>query len=154
MRYLFILLAIFMAGCDQSAAPTPTAAPAPTPEAADVPPAPTHNYVIEDGGEYGYAHPVSANEAANGVAQNSLLMIRYLGEKDGTYTVASYIGGAEARASCKLPCPAIKLESLINGHLVAKEFMPAGGTLISDALSDAITGQLKVYVKPRNHNQG
>ena len=153
MRYLFILLAIFMAGCDQSAAPTPTAAPAPTPEAADVPPAPTHNYVIEDGGEYGYAHPVSANEAANGVAQNSLVMVRYLGEKNGVYTVASAAGYSEARMSCKLPCDFIKIEVLIGGQVASKEIMPAAGTAALDMMADAITGQLKVYVKPRNHRQ-
>ena len=165
MRYLFILLVIFMAGCDQSGgnqatASTPAAAPVPTPEAATqpiatvvTPPNYPPSYTIEDDGEYGYQGEVSKNAADSGTAQVPLIMMRYLGEKDGTYTVAEYDGSVKVATSCKRPCEFMKVVTSVNGQFISKSILPTDGTLGYAVLADAINGYLKVYVKPRNHSQ-
>lgn len=112
-----------------------------------------HNYVLEDDGQYGYERPVSDTDAQAGTVQNPLVMMRYLGEKNGAFTASMPIPGGSARISCKLPCDFIKIQGIYEGHVTATEIMPAAGTLGESVMSDAIAGNLKVYVKPQSHTR-
>ena len=151
MRYLIVIAALFIAGCDSSAtnsqATQPTAEdikPASTtPEAA--PETPAHYYSVEDGGEYGYQRSVSKNDADSGQAQSALVMMRYLGEKGGIYTIAQYDGGVKGITSCKMPCEFMKVVVSVGGQTISKSIVPANGTIAQAALADAMRGFLKVY---------
>lgn len=121
----------------------------PEPEAvADTaPPVMHHNYVLEDNGEYGYQRPVSDADAQAGTVQNTLVMMRYLGEKNGVFTASMPIPGGAARISCKLPCEFIKLQGIYAGEVVSTSILPAAGTIGEAVLDDAIDGDLQVYGK-------
>ena len=163
MRYLIVIAALLSAGCtpagqiNQPAPALPSAnseGEASSNIQQSALPEPAHNYVMEDGGEYGYQQEVSKNDADSGRAQSPLMMMRYLGEKNGTYTVAQHSGGMVSHASCKMPCGFIKIETFIGSQVISHEIVPADGTIALDMLGDAITGQLKVYVKHQSHSQG
>lgn len=119
---------------------------APVPEVADnsAPPVIPHIYVLEDGGKYGYARPLSPADEQAGVGQHSLVMVRYLGEKSGTYTASMDVDGSVGRISCKLPCEFIKIQAIYDGQVIATQIMPAAGTLAQDVMMDAVLGYLKV----------
>lgn len=119
-----------------------SAAPAPSPE-------PTHNYVMEEGGEYGYQPAISEEEANNGVATKALEMVRYRGEKNGTYIVdAPDESGAIFRMECKDPCEYVKTRVIVEGQTIKSETVPnAPRSLMHAVLEDAMNGQLKPYKK-------
>jgi hypothetical protein len=123
------------------------AAPQPAPR--ETPPAPVppqHNYVyVDDDGHYGYQPTLSANDQQAGVAQNSLVMVRYLGEKKGVYQVAIDQGGSTAVASCAPPCAYMTVITYAYGTQVDKGVMATAGTVGGEMLADAMAGQLKVY---------
>ena len=144
MRYLIFIAALLAAGCTQSAKPAEPVASSP-----NYPP----NYAVEDGGEYGYQGKISQKAVDSGIAQIPLIMIRYIGEKDGTYTVAQYEGAVKEVSSCKRPCEFIKTVTYVDGEVYSKEIMPADRTILQAALADAINGYLNVYVKPQSHSQ-
>ncbi|MNT29236.1 hypothetical protein D3C72_1649660 [compost metagenome] len=79
-------------------------------------------------------------------------MVRYLGEKDGAYTVAVLSGGAIATFSCKSPCDFIKSKVSVGGQVIKSETVRnTGDAVISAVMADAMSGQLKPYKsgKPR-----
>ncbi len=134
------------AQADQTKASTiKTAAPSEGDSAAARP----HNYAYEDDGEYGYQRAISESDAQSGKAQNSLMMIRYMGEKRGVFTVESVQQNLIARLSCKLPCKFLKIQTVAAGQLINTQIMPADGTLGEFIMKDAISGNLKVYAKPQ-----
>lgn len=112
---------------------------------------PAHSYAMEEDGEYGYEGALSKNEIDAGKSVNPILMFRYLGEKNGTYTVQSKDGPAAYTASCKNPCEFIKMQTYYAGQLVKSDTVRSTGTAVIDGvLKDARNGTLKKYVAPKN----
>lgn len=113
---------------------------------ATIPSPPTHNYVYEKDGVYGYRQQLSQDDINAGTASKPLLMIRYLGEKDTVYRVVIDDGsGVEGVLSCKSPCNFITAETVENEQVVGTAVAPAAGTIAGDVMQDAINGYLKVY---------
>jgi hypothetical protein len=161
MRTIILVcgIAVALSACDnsrQTAAATPQAAPAQespatTPVVAvaapEPPPQPTHNYVMEQDGEYGYQPGISEDEAKQGTAVEPLLMYRYRGKIGGAYTV-EIIGDDDVtyRASCEDPCKFIKIRAIANGQTLKTETMAnTDGSVINAVIEDAMSGQLKMY---------
>lgn len=126
-------------------APQAETAPAAATEPA-MPPRPTHNYVLEENGYYGYQPVLSDTDRQNGIAQKPLAMVRYLGEKNGSYRVEVGREGSYSMViSCKLPCQYIKAQHFNYGELVKTDTLSAEGTMGGDILADAIAGELKPW---------
>lgn len=120
-------------------------APQPAPEPAR-PPIPMHNYVIEENGLYGYQPVVSDADRTNGVAQKPLVMVKYLGQRNGTYRAEVQIQpGMTTILSCKDPCEYFKVTPYAYGESGDPQTMKAEGTLGGGILEDAIAGELKPF---------
>lgn len=121
---------------------TPAIAPQPAPT-----PVITHNYAMEQDGEYGYESGISEDDAKQGTVAKPLMMYRYLGKIHGAYTVeTSGDDGAVARASCEDPCDFVKIRLIAGGQVLKTETMAnADGSLINGVMQDAMDGQLKPY---------
>lgn len=109
--------------------------------------APSHNYVLEEDGEYGYEAALSQDDRNAGHAAKGLKMLRYLGQReDGTYTAVMVSGAFRTTLSCKDPCAFIKQSITFNGESMGKpETFRAGNNLATAVLDDAVSGELKVY---------
>lgn len=152
----FIGIAIFIYAKSSSDAPAPSITPAASSEAvvppvaaAEIPRAPvipSHNYSLEEDGEYGYEGAISENDKNNGVAASKVLMFRYLGEKDGTYTVQMKSGDSSQLTTCKAPCDFVKNKRYFAGQLVQSDTIRAGDdSIIHAVFEDAQNGMLKLY---------
>ncbi|MDS0860470.1 hypothetical protein NUV25_22425 [Burkholderia pseudomultivorans] len=104
-----------------------------------------------DNGTYGYEPALSEEDIRKGTATKPLIMMRYVGNKTGTYVIIilgqdSSNPGAVTRVSCQAPCQFAKSE-LISGDIVIKtETMRVTPDSIMGAmLADAISGQLTPY---------
>ena len=124
----------------QSASKDAVAVPAP-------PSRPAHLYSLEEDGEYGYEPSLSEDERKAGKAASALIMVRYLGVKDGSHTgVMAGGNGATDTFSCKSPCEFIKSKIAINGQTIKSETVRnPGNAVISAVMIDAMNGQLKPY---------
>jgi hypothetical protein len=113
------------------------------------PPPPSHNYALEEDGEYGYQPGISEDEKSQGVATKALVMIRYRGEKNGTYVIEMPgDAGAVMRMECKEPCQYVKTKIMVGGEVLKTETVPnTSGSLMSAVFEDALDGQLKPYGK-------
>ena len=108
------------------------------------PPAP--NYSMEDAGEYGYEGALSQDDLNAGKAVKPVIMARYLGEKDGTYSVQMHDGAAVQRLSCKAPCTFIKISYIYAGQVIKTEAVRTTGNSVMDAVfDDAMNGLLRPY---------
>ncbi len=149
--------ALTLSGCGKSSVSQQSAAgeasaPAssmPTPEL--VAPPPSHNYAMVDNGTYGYEPGLSEDDVRNGRATKPLLMMRYVGNKNGTFVIL--ILGTDAnnpsvvsRVSCQAPCEFAKSETL-SGDLVLRTetIRITQDSLVGAMLQDAISGQLFPY---------
>ena len=153
---VLVLLGIIFVASRSSDSPVPTpiiqprsiaqaAAPQPAPEPPR-PPIPTHNYVIEEDGLYGYQPVVSDADRTNGVAQKPLVMVKYLGQRNGTYRAEVQIQpGMMTIVSCKDPCEYFKVTPYAYGESGDPQTMKAEGTLGGGILEDAIAGELKPF---------
>ena len=125
-----------LAGCSvQSEASSESASISPT-----ATPAPTHNYVLKEGQDYGYQGGISEEDAKNGKVSADVSMFRYLGEKEGRHTIQMLDndGSATRKISCVKPCEFMKFDS---GERVAYNPDSLGGAVMQDALA----GELEVY---------
>ncbi|RQZ40050.1 hypothetical protein DIE17_33165 [Burkholderia sp. Bp9099] len=104
---------------------------------------------MEEDGLYGYQPGISDEERSQGVATKALVMIRYRGEKNGTYVVEMPSdAGAVMRMECKVPCEYVKTKVIVGGQVLKTETVPnAAGSLMSAVFEDALGGQLKPYAK-------
>ncbi|WP_240975716.1 hypothetical protein [Paraburkholderia aromaticivorans] len=128
-----------------AAAPAP--APAPAPEVVTPPPA-THNYSMVDNGTYGYEPALSEDDVRKGTATKPLIMMRYVGNKGGTYVIV--ILGSDAndvsvanRVSCQPPCEFAKSETVAGDAVVNTQTVRVTpDSIVGAMLTDAISGQL------------
>ncbi|WP_374572579.1 hypothetical protein [Phenylobacterium sp.] len=113
------------------------------------PPAPAHNWFYQEGREYGYQGALSEADQRAGVGAPEVFMYRYLGEKDGVYSVATVSHGTYAVASCTNPCEVVKIVAAdaFGRDVQRLAFNP--DTIVGLALEDAFNGQLELYEPPR-----
>ncbi|WP_074773441.1 lysozyme inhibitor LprI family protein [Paraburkholderia fungorum] len=104
-----------------------------------------------DNGTYGYERALNEDDIKQGKAVKSLAMMRYVGNKNGTYIIL--ILGKDPsnsavanRVSCQSPCKYAKSEVLMGDEVVSTETLPADPSSIMGAmLEDAVNGQLTPY---------
>ncbi|WP_105507719.1 hypothetical protein [Paraburkholderia sp. BL21I4N1] len=104
-----------------------------------------------DNGTYGYEPALSENDVRNGTATKPLIMVRYVGIKNGAYIII--ILGQDAndttvtnRVSCQTSCEFAKSETMAGDTVVKTETIHVKpGSLIGAMLEDAISGQLTPY---------
>lgn len=146
-----------LTGCDKKQAATSAEGATPPPsetkaQVADVrqvePPRPDHEYALEDDGEYGYRRALSEDDVKAGRATAALLMVRYVGEKNGVRSVKLVDGNNVGVISCSPPCEFVKARTYFAGQLVKTETLPVtDGSLIQAVMADAISGKLHVFGK-------
>ncbi|MGK8887558.1 hypothetical protein [Burkholderia gladioli] len=130
---------------EQAASVTIGSEAAPTKQ--DAPVTPSHQYVLEQDGEYGYQPAISEEDARQGVATKALVMVRYRGKKDGAYVVeVNNDTGATLRVQCKNPCEYVRTQAIVDGQVIHTETLAnAPDSVIYAVLEDARNGQLKPY---------
>jgi uncharacterized protein YecT (DUF1311 family) len=127
-------------------APQPIAAQTTAPDIVTAPAAPTHNYAMEEDGQYGYEGALSENDKNAGRAVNPVVMVRYLGEKDGTYVIQIGEGYRSETMSCKAPCNFIKIIDTYAGQIIKTETVHTTGYSVMDSVfQDVQYGYLKVF---------
>lgn len=141
-------------GADQNVARAPDAdrSGSPVVETPTATPAPQHNYVHKEDGEYGYQPAISEEESRNGVAQKPLVLVRYFGNANDTIKLELRGGDSEAKTvvACKGQCDVAKVTTYIGnikGETQTIRISPQ--SLIGAILDDALAGELEVYGKNR-----
>ncbi|WP_321946735.1 hypothetical protein [Paraburkholderia sp. J10-1] len=115
--------------------------------------------MAESDGTYGYEPALSEDDVRAGKATKALEMMRYVGNRNGTYVIL--LLGTDAsdteisnRVSCQSPCNYAKSETLarvVFGALVTtvvrktETIRVAPDSIIGAMLADAISGHLKPY---------
>lgn len=97
---------------------TPAALPVP----AAMPAPPPHQYAMEQDGTYGYEPTLSEDDVRSGKATKPLVMMRYVGRRDGTYVLLLIDPDNEnyaTRVTCQAPCNFAKLQTM-SGTMVLK----------------------------------
>lgn len=150
-----------LTGCDGTP-PTSAAAPAAdapriassyvppaAPPAPAEPPPPSHNYALEEDGEYGYPPAISDEERNQGVTTKPLVMVRYRGEKNGIYVLEEHDdSGAVFRMECEGLCKYVKTKVIVDGRVIKTATIPnAPASLMHAVFEDAMDGELKPYGK-------
>lgn len=148
-----ISAAAMLSGCGNDSGNQSSTGSQPPPVAAATTPAPapapaTHNYSMVDNGTYGYEPALSEDDVRSGTATKPLIMMRYVGNKGGTYVIvvlgsdANNTGVAD-RLSCQAPCEFAKIERVAGDTVVNTQTLRVTPDSIDGAmLSDAISGQL------------
>jgi hypothetical protein len=166
------LLSLILIGCGKNSdlqtaqTGTPVAASANTPgnQVPVAQPAPgateqPHNYaMVEADGTYGYEQGLSEEDVRNGRALKALMMMRYVGNRDGTYVIlvlgtdvsdSSTVG----RISCQAPCEFAKSETVVGDTVLKTETLRLkSNSLLGNMMDDAIAGRLKPYGVQRAGN--
>jgi len=73
-------------------------------------------YSEDDDGEYGYQPAITDEDRTKGIVAKTLIIFRYLGEKDGTYSVEQRGITTSIVSSCKAPCAFIKDRFYASGY--------------------------------------
>lgn len=109
----------------------------------------SHNYAIEQDGEYGYKSGLSDQDRAQGTVTKPLAMVRYRGQIKGAYTVDSISGdGLTLRLDCADPCEYVRMRGIARGQVLdTKTIENSPDSLAHDIFEDAMDGKLKVYGK-------
>lgn len=143
---LLALLAVALTACKAppQKAEEAAASSAPTSAAPTAPAQPAHRWAFQNGDQYGYMSSAHVEVGQEGEAQKPVI-IRYLGMKDGVYTIAEVQGGAVVVAQCAAPCQQVRLR----GKDFDQTLDLSPNSIVYAALTDAINGQLEVY-KPRS----
>lgn len=123
--------------------------PPPAPVAAPEPPPPSHQYVMEQDGTYGYEPALSEDDVRSGKAAKPLVMMRYVGLRDGTYVLLMLDPDNEndaTRVTCQAPCNFAKVQ-IMSGTMVLRTetIRVVPNSLIGAMLEDALSGQLRPY---------
>ncbi|AUT64976.1 hypothetical protein C2L65_35880 [Paraburkholderia terrae] len=151
---------LVLSGCDKdsgahaSSAPAIASSPAAPPTVSvpqPVAPPPHHNYAMVDSGTYGYEPALSEEDVRKGTATKPLIMMRYVGSKNGMYVVI--ILGQDAsntsvvtRVSCQSPCDFAKSELISGDSVISTQTLRlTPESIIGAMLADAASGQLVPY---------
>nr|WP_156432268.1 hypothetical protein [Burkholderia sp. MSMB1498] len=162
---LSCLLAATLGACNHSSKQeTPTAsaspqqpasasssnnAPPPPPAPIAAPALPSHQYAMEQDGTYGYEPALSEDDVRSGKATKPLVMMRYVGFRDGTYVLLMLDPDNETyatRVTCQAPCNFAKVQSMSAATVLKTDTIRVvPNSLIGAMLEDALSGQLKPY---------
>lgn len=114
-------------------------------------PVPHHNFSYTENGEYGYEQALSDDDQKAGTATKPLVMVRYLGENNGTLRVQLFQSEDIKNVfSCQTPCEFVKATTYVGRERgPTQTIRVADGSVISAILDDAMGGELEVYKKPR-----
>jgi hypothetical protein len=130
-----------------SSSTTPDSSPAPA-----APAQPSHNYALNQDGTYGYEPALSEDDVRSGKATKALVMMRYVGLRNGTYVLLMLDENnprVANRITCQAPCNFAKSEIMAGDVVVRTETMRVvPNSLIGAMLQDAIAGQLTPYGQP------
>ncbi|MGX7001394.1 hypothetical protein [Caballeronia sp. KNU42] len=104
-----------------------------------------------DNGTYGYEPALSEEDVRKGTATKPLIMMRYVGNKNGAYVII--VLGQDAndssvvnRVSCQVPCEFAKSEVVAGDTVVKTETLRVTpDSLVGAMLTDAASGQLIPY---------
>lgn len=104
-----------------------------------------HNWVMSEGGRYGYEAALSVDDKRAGVQAKPLMMVQYEGkDAAGTHRVMWTDGTDEAHASCAAPCEFVTMYVLGPKARPGETRVRATkGSLIWAVFQDAMAGQLK-----------
>lgn len=120
MRYLILMMAFFVGNVSAET--------------------PTHFYDVQDGQMYGY-------EAAD---KSRVVMMMYLGEKNGKHQIWEDQGIKELVLECAIPCELVTMYTIINNK--AKErmhFKNKANSIFDRMISDIKNGHVKQYKTPK-----
>lgn len=142
------LLAVALAACKAppqkakeaaaSSAPAPSSAAASS--AAPAAAQPAHHWAFQNGDQYGYLSGAHGQPGQDPDADKPVI-VRYLGMEDGVYTIAEVQEGAVVVAQCSAPCQQVRLR----GKDLDQTLDLNPNSIVYEALTDAINGQLQVY---------
>ena len=126
------------------------AKPVPKSHARPAPILPAHYYTYEKNGEYGYEQQLSQKQIDAGIASAPLIMVRYLGQRQGVYRAEILSGATTAILSCSSPCDYITQRDYyynpyVGSQLINTEVIPAGSTVAAAIMHDAMNGRLIPY---------
>jgi hypothetical protein len=137
------LLAIALAACKAPPEKAKEAAAPPAPAASSAPAAPAqpaHHWAFQNGDQYGYLSGAHGQPGQDADADKPIT-VRYLGMADGVYTIAEVQDGAVVVAQCAAPCQQVR----IRGKDLDQTLDLNPNSIVYEALTDAINGQLEVY---------
>ncbi|ABK11204.1 putative lipoprotein [Burkholderia cenocepacia HI2424] len=161
---LLLLAATVVAGCNskqsdniQSSAASPSASsdstpaqqPSPPVVVAPAPPPPSHHYAMSQDGTYGYEPALSEDDVRAGKATKALVMMRYVGVRDGSYIlllVDEDNPNISNRITCQAPCNFAKSQTMAGDSILKTETLRVvPNSLIGAMIEDAMSGQLTPY---------
>lgn len=121
-------------------------------QAAPAPRPPVHNYVMRNGGMYGYERAISEAERKAGLQVVPLQMFGYAGERDGMHMVFQTHGASGVVAAhCEDPCSFMKVMTFSRSKYLRTELIRfERRSLLGAAMDDALRGRLERYVDNRN----
>lgn len=118
------------------------------------PPKPAPLYSMNDGLEYGYEQAVSDEARQRGQIASKLIMVKFLGERDGVLQFHTKEGPLHVVFQCQKPCEFIKQMVFYDKELQRKEHIRAVAGSIAWAMAhDAMNGHLKKFSKDRDGKQ-
>jgi len=121
---------------DAQAPTDPVIKPAPQPPAPPVKREPKPHYAYKDGYSYGYQVE----------GQPTLLMIQYLGQKNGLYMIVSHDGQAHTTFECRKPCDFVTVHSFFDDrHLKEEVLKTEPGMIILSIMDDAMNGMIDQF---------
>ncbi|MET1536086.1 lysozyme inhibitor LprI family protein [Burkholderia sola] len=158
------ITAAFLSGCDKGAggavansnSSVPQVSPASSasttataPAVQTVPTPPRHNYALNQDGTYGYEPALSEDDVRSGKATKALVMMRYVGLRNGTYVVLILSDdnpNVASRITCQAPCNFAKSEIMAGDSVLKTEtFRVVPNSLIGAMMEDVMAGQLTPY---------
>ncbi|WP_157381338.1 hypothetical protein [Burkholderia ubonensis] len=133
--------------------PSPTSPDAARPETG----VSSRHYVLHQDGAYGYEPALSEDDIRAGKAVKALVMMRYVGFRDGTHTLLildeddpDIVG----RVTCAVPCKFAKFRTVVDGKVTSTETVRmTPDSLVGSMFEDAIAGRLVPYRKTAGSRQ-
>ena len=112
---------------------------------------PPHNYHVNDGFDYGYEKAVTEEEKKKGLRVGDMMILKYLGERNGTLQFLHDYYGDRIIFECQKPCEFVKTMAFRNGvFFLKKHDRLVQDSIILSASQDAENGYLKQYTPTRN----
>ena len=108
-----------------------------------------HNYVMQDGLEYGYAAALSPEQQQSGMVTPKIITFMYLGSRDGKYQLLGKSGNVVSVLECAMPCQYVKAMTFVDADyfrdsIQVERFAAVPDSLVAAAFQDATSGQLHV----------
>ena len=127
-----------------------------TPDPPPTPAPPSHNYVYQDGIEYGYQPALTKEDRDAGTLSKPLQMIAFNRfDAQGIYwfKARSILGGVDT-FTCQEPCDVMKITSQGPGDYFRQVSMPiVPGSILAAVMQDARNGYLKPVWRPSKRPQ-